>query len=307
MRRLLLAALALALPLPATAHAVTVPAPEDTVFKPCGRVTIAQCGKVVVPLERPTASSIVSLSVRRVKVPGPKRGTVFALAGGPGQAATPFTEDIAFSLRKTLNGREVVTFDQRGIGGSGLLRCPTLEAVGEQTLHVGGAAADCADTLGPRRAFYTTRDSVEDLEAVRRAVGAERVILFGVSYGTKLALAYAAAYPNRVERLILDSVVPADGPDPFMRESLGAIPRILGLLCKSRCARITPDLAADVARLETALSHGLLRGPLVRDDGRPHLARLGRLRREAGARRGLLSNVLAYVSRLRRSSPALQE
>src|SRR4029453_195133 len=99
------------------------------------------------------------------------------------------------------------TFDQRGIGGSGLVRCPTLAAIGVQTLRRGGAPADCADPLGPRRVFYTTRGSVEDLEAVRRAVHADRVILYGTSYGTKLALAYAAAYPQHVERLVLDSVV----------------------------------------------------------------------------------------------------
>jgi pimeloyl-ACP methyl ester carboxylesterase len=204
---------------------------------------------------------------------------VFALAGGPGQAATPFAEGTAYAFRRALRGREVVTFDQRGIGGSGLIRCPTLEALGEQTLRVAGATADCADTLGPRRAFYTTRDSVEDLEAVRRAVGADRVILYGTSYGTKLALAYAAAYPQRVERLVLDSVVSANGPDPFMRDSLQEIPRILRQRCGKGCARFTRDPAADLAELVTRIARdGLLRGPLVRSDGRPYPARLARVK-----------------------------
>jgi pimeloyl-ACP methyl ester carboxylesterase len=277
MRRLALLTLLLGLA-PAAAHAVTLPAPEETVFRPCGTQSFARCGRVMVPLDRPAATAAIGLSVRRAAIPGLRRGTVFALAGGPGQAATPFAEGTAFAFRRALQGREVVTFDQRGIGGSGLIRCPTLEATGEQTLHVAGAAADCADRLGPRRAFYTTRDSVEDLETVRRAVHAERVTLYGTSYGTKLALAYAAAYPQRVERLVLDSVVAANGPDPFIRDSLQEVPRILRQRCSSGCARFTRDPAADLAALVTSIARGgLMRGPLVRRDGRPHPARLGRI------------------------------
>jgi pimeloyl-ACP methyl ester carboxylesterase len=249
------------------------------VFRPCSRLSITLCGHVLVPLDRPAATSAIGLSVRRAALPGPRRGTVFALAGGPGQAATPFAEGTAYAFRRALRGREVVTFDQRGIGGSGLLRCPTLAAIGDQTRRIAGATADCADTLGPRRAFYTTRDSVEDLEAVRRAVRADRVILYGTSYGTKLALAYAAAYPQHVDRLVLDSVVAANGPDPFMRDSLAAVPRVLRQRCGSACARFTQDPAGDLAALVARIARdGLLRGPLVRKDGRPRQARLGRIK-----------------------------
>ena len=48
-----------------------------------------------------------------------------------------------------------------------------------------GPAAQCAQELGPARAFYTTRDSVADIEAVRQALGVDRISLYAVSYGTK--------------------------------------------------------------------------------------------------------------------------
>ena len=279
MRRLAFLTLSLGILSAAPAHAVSIPPPEQTKFQPCSRQSIARCGHVLVPLDRPAATSAVSIFVRRARLPGPKRGTVFALAGGPGQAATPFADGTAYAFRRALKGREVVTFDQRGIGGSGLLRCPTLAAIGDQTRRIAGAVEDCADTLGLRRAFYTTRDSVEDLEAVRRAVHAEKVILYGTSYGTKLALAYAGAYPQHVESLVLDSVVAANGPDPFMRDSLGEVPRILRQRCGTACAKFTQDPAADLAALVARIGHdGILRGPLVRRDGRPHPARLGRVR-----------------------------
>jgi pimeloyl-ACP methyl ester carboxylesterase len=278
MRRLLILTPLLVLAGATQAHAVVVPAPESTKFKYCDRVTIARCGNVIVPLERPTPSGTVSLRVRRVDTRGPRKGAVIALAGGPGQAATPFAEYVAYTLRRALAGREVVTFDQRGIGRSGQLRCPTLEAVGDDELHTAGAAADCAERIGPRRAFYTTRDSVEDMEAVRRALHVDRIIVYGVSYGTKLALAYAAAYPQHVERLVLDSVVPTYGPDPFLRDNLEAVPRILRALCDARCEGVTQDPAADLAALVSRLGNGLLHGPLVRFDGRPYTARFGRVR-----------------------------
>src|SRR5215217_8435494 len=76
-----------------------------------------------------------------------------------------------------------------GTGASGLLRCPALER--DPRLRSTVAAEKCARRLGPRRAFYTTPDSVADMEAIRNAVGARKLTLFGISYGTELALAYA--------------------------------------------------------------------------------------------------------------------
>jgi pimeloyl-ACP methyl ester carboxylesterase len=80
-----------------------------------------------------------------------------------------------------------------------LLRCHRLERDGR--LRSTAAGADCATGLGARRAFYTTRDSVEDVEAVRQALGVDKLTLFGISYGTKLALAYAREHPDHVERI----------------------------------------------------------------------------------------------------------
>jgi pimeloyl-ACP methyl ester carboxylesterase len=97
----------------------------------------------------------------------------------------------------------LVAVDGRGTGGSGPLRCPMLLPA---HLEATAPAAECAKALGPRRDFYGTADHAEDLEAVRAALGYDSVALYGVSYGTELALAYALAHPGRVDRLLLDSV-----------------------------------------------------------------------------------------------------
>ena len=75
------------------------------------------------------------------------------------------------------------------------------------------------------------------MEAIRKAVGARTLTLFGISYGTELALAYARAYPRRVDRLILDSVVDPDESDPFGLAGFRAMGPSLPALCPDALPR----------------------------------------------------------------------
>ena len=103
----------------------------------------------------------------------PARGAVFVLAGGPGQSATAaFSGDGAGLLYAAHRSRDAIVFDQRGTGLSGALRCRSLEEA--NLLDATTAAARCAAALGPRRGFYTSADTVEDMEAIRRELGVER-------------------------------------------------------------------------------------------------------------------------------------
>jgi pimeloyl-ACP methyl ester carboxylesterase len=179
---------------------------------------------------------------------------VFALAGGPGQPATDFTGDFAFAFADD-GERDVVTFDQRGTGRSGLLRCKEIEEVVRLSAYP-GAAERCAQQLGNRRGFYTTSDSVDDMEAVRREIGADKIAIYGASYGTKVATAYASRYPQHVERLILDSVVTPDGPDPLYRDTFNATPRVMRASCGGAC-----DWTADAGGDLTALAQQLATAP----------------------------------------------
>ena len=187
------------------------------------------------------------------------------LSGGPGGAGI---EEYRYAIEEVgfLNRRyALVGFDQRGTGRSALLRCPALER--DVRLRSTSAGEQCAASIGPNRALFTTRTTVDDLESIRVALGAEQLILFGVSYGTKVALAYARAHPDRVERLILDSVVDPDDPDPFALASYRAIAPSLRALCPARCDGLTADPAADLAALVAALRAHPLRGTQPRPDG----------------------------------------
>src|SRR4051812_37682956 len=119
--------------------AAAVPATADARLKRCESDSVVRCGTVTVPLDRTgKVPGNVDLYVeqveardlpaagKRVQAAGatPEHGAIFALAGGPGQPATQFTSDFVFAFGDEANNRDVVTFDQRGTGRSGLLRCP---------------------------------------------------------------------------------------------------------------------------------------------------------------------------------------
>ena len=88
------------------------------------------------------------------------------LSGGPGGAGVLEMVDVLLTVPRLIREFTVLGFDQRGTGRSGLLRCRALER--DPRLRSTRAGEACARTLGPRRSFYTTPDSVEDMEAIRR-------------------------------------------------------------------------------------------------------------------------------------------
>ena len=256
---------AVLLALTAGAFAV-LPAPAaeaDLRFQRC-EAFLFPCARLSVPLDRSGAvPGRVSLFVGRVRASRrPSRGAVFVLAGGPGQSASEaFGGDGLGLLGPALRHRDLIVFDQRGTGRSGLLRCPALE---ESNLFDAGLAAGlCARRLGARRHHYTSRASVEDIEALRSEFGIPQITLYGTSYGAKVALGYALTYPGNVERLVLDSVVEPDGQDPLYRPSLAAAPRVLRALCRTRCRSFTRDPLADLEALVRRMAARPLRGYVV--------------------------------------------
>jgi pimeloyl-ACP methyl ester carboxylesterase len=215
-----------------------------------------------------------------MRTPGSAKGAMIALAGGPGQAATPFLGDFRITLDPALRGRDLVVFDQRGTGLSNELFC---RGLGDHKLPDLGVGR-CAGALGAIRGFFSTSESVSDIEAIRRAIGVDKIDLYGVSYGTKVALDYAIRYPDHIDRLILDSVVMPGQLDPWELSSFAAIPRILSQLCaKNACRGITTDPAGDLAKLVTLISSRQPRGAVVNGRGQ---------RRTAVLRRTPLLNVL---------------
>jgi pimeloyl-ACP methyl ester carboxylesterase len=247
--------------------ASAAPSQAQIAFAPCGNSNDLACGHLTVPLD-PTGTmpGTITLAIRRHRAPvGEAKVAIVALAGGPGQAAIPFAEEFSRLLGPIADTRDLIAFDQRGIGLSQPLSCHRFELNADTP--PGPTIAECAAQLGPTRRFYATSDTVADIEALRVAGGYEKLVLYGTSYGTKVAEDYAQAYPNNVAGLVLDSVVPPNGPEPLNQATFAAVPRVLRQLCAARaCARITPNPVGDLAQLVRRLTRGPLSGRFV--DGR---------------------------------------
>ncbi|HEV3046790.1 MAG TPA: alpha/beta fold hydrolase [Solirubrobacteraceae bacterium] len=245
-------------------------------WTPCENSNEIACGHLTVPLDPSGATpGTITLALHRHRAAvGEARTAIIALAGGPGQPALPFTEQFDELLGPIAATRDLIAFDQRGIGLSQPLSCHAFEH--PSTYHSFGALIQaCGDQLGPDRVFYTSADTVADIEAIRQAGGYEKLVLYGTSYGTKVAEEYAQEYPSHVEALVLDSVVPPN-PEPFGRSTFEAIPRILRQVCADRaCAGVTGNPVADLARVLARMRRAPLRGRAIAADGSAHTIPLG--------------------------------
>jgi pimeloyl-ACP methyl ester carboxylesterase len=256
--------------------AAAAPAGAQIDFGPCADSNTFACGHLTVPLDPGgTAPGTITLAIRRRRAPvGNATSAVVALAGGPGQSALPFAEDFSEILGPALSTRDLIVYDQRGTGLSHPLSCHGFEHPGTFR-SLGALISACAGQIGSERAFYTTPDSVADIEAIRIAGGYEKLVLYGTSYGTKVALQYAQDHPEHVEALILDSVVTPNGPDPLDRETFAAVPRVLGQLCSFHaCAHITGNPVRDLAQLVQRLRRGPLSARLVDEHGHSSTVRV---------------------------------
>jgi pimeloyl-ACP methyl ester carboxylesterase len=178
--------------------------------------------------------------------PSGPRGVLLVLTGGPGQPGAPYIARTAARMPEIARRYRVVMIDQRGTGAEAL-DCQQLQReMGFSDLQPPTAAAvrACAAKIGPKRQFFGTDDVVRDLDALRRALGVNRWVLDGTSYGTYTAERYALAYPSHVSKLVLDSVVPQAASGQLETEALPRVTQVLRNVCGS-CAA---DLAAVVAR-----------------------------------------------------------
>ncbi|MEO8525121.1 MAG: alpha/beta hydrolase [Caldimonas sp.] len=225
------------------------------------------CGSVQRPLD-PDHAGRGTLEIKYVVVPAMARrklaDPVFFLAGGPGQSAVALAAQAMSLFSRLNNRRDIVFVDQRGTGDSAPLTCkdPEDETLADQSeperqlrLIVQCKAAllkqpyiKAESDLG----FFTTTIAVQDLDAVRRQLGAERIDLVGGSYGTRVALEVLRQFPKTVRRSVIDGVAPPDMvlPASFSTDNQAALDRLLeSCAADPACAKAHPDLHARFAAL----------------------------------------------------------
>lgn len=179
-----------------------------------------QCGKVTVPLDyAKPAGATLELAMARYRATGKSRGSVLLNFGGPGG---PGVSQLAYEGKDFMgltNGYDVVSFDPRGVGRSSPVSCG--EGTDTDAGLTGGEAADnpravleqlrkaaraCERHSGPVLRHIGTVNASRDLDVMRRALGDKKLNYLGFSYGTRLGAVYAAQFPEKVGRFVLDGV-----------------------------------------------------------------------------------------------------
>jgi pimeloyl-ACP methyl ester carboxylesterase len=256
------------------ALAASTASAQSFAFRACKGNPTVGCATLQVPLDHADpAKGTLSLAVQRRKASGTSKGVIIMLAGGPGQSAgTLRSSDLLPSM---LPNWDYVVFDQRGTGKTGALRCAAFDTP-NASLDNATQTAQCADQIGPNRVFYTSHDSVLDIESLRVALGASRIALGGISYGTYVTQYYAQEFPGNVSHLILDSVVDPDGNNGIDLSSFAAVAPMLQRLCAgSLCKGITSDPVADLAALVQTSNPAGLRGTGGNTNGTPTTGTIG--------------------------------
>jgi pimeloyl-ACP methyl ester carboxylesterase len=234
----------------------------------------ALCTTFMVPEDRqhPEGKQIgLHVAWLKARATTPKPDVLFFIAGGPGEASTEAFLQEAASFDRIRSEHDILLVDQRGTGSSNRLDCPEPPAGTQPSAAAVIAAVQaCLKQLPGDPRFYTTTVAVQDLDAVRAAMGFPQVDLYGISYGTRVALQYLRAYPGSVRAVVLDGVVPADlaiGPGVSLdaQHALGLI--FTRCAQAPNCNQAFPDLTGNFAALQKDLGERAvsvsLRDPLT--------------------------------------------
>lgn len=194
--------------------------------------------------------------------PGPP---IIYLAGGPGGSGVEAAAGPRFPIFMALRAvADVIAFDQRGTGLSAHLPeraaltapLPSLTREGLTGWFREEVQTAWADwtRAGVVMSGYNTEQNADDIEALRRHLGVERVHLWGISYGTHLALSVLKRHPLSVARVALASL---EGQDQTVKRParidawLDRVDRLMGQDAAARAA--IPDLAVLMRRVHARL------------------------------------------------------
>ncbi|WP_324197075.1 alpha/beta hydrolase [Nocardia cyriacigeorgica] len=260
---------------------------------PCGEPGLEryECARAQVPLDyaRPDGETLSLAVIRRPAAdPGRRIGTVFGAVGGPGGSGYDWARDTDLMSGEIAQRFDVVTFDQRGIGRSGQVRCFADDAAQQQfwdglrippvnpdqekaaAAAARALAAGCAEHSGPMLPYLTTVDAARDLDLLRRAVGDSQMNYIGYSYASYLGQVYGALFPERVRALQLGSMI---DPQRYTNDSVTALgdaaagtEEVLTEFLRQCEASGTAECAfarANVRQRHTALLDRLEQAPIV--------------------------------------------
>ncbi len=235
-----------------------------------------QCGYVTVPENRQHPDGAkVQLAVAIFKSPNVQNdpSPIVRLEGGPGG---PSLDNWARYITSSnfsdfVFHHDLIMFDQRGTGYSTpSLKCPETLKLQYDTLNVHLAATDaehmelqalqaCHDRLiksGVDLNVFNVLENAADVHDLIQALGYKQVNLYGVSYGTRLALTTMRLYPSVIRSVVLDSVYPPQKNRTDLPSTAQRVFNVLfqGCAANAQCAVQYPQLNSVFYQLVTDLN-----------------------------------------------------
>jgi pimeloyl-ACP methyl ester carboxylesterase len=250
----------------------------------CGHGPVTYCGQLKVPLDYASAASpLITISFRWLPALQHATGTILAVEGGPGFASIGTESDYRAMIGPLLDSRNLLLIDLRGTGTSTPIRCRALEqagahqsgdrfnqlvgACGRQLNHqwryrAGGGWVHASDD-------FNTAYSARDADRVLQALRLSRVDLYGDSYGSWFAQAFAARYPARLRSVTLDSTYQVLGLDPWYTTTVITARRAFAAACRlwPACAAAPGQAWARIAALARRLARDPVSGKTTTADG----------------------------------------
>jgi pimeloyl-ACP methyl ester carboxylesterase len=265
----------------------------------CADDKAARCGSVSVPLLRGAPGEGGTLRVRfrvfpRTDRSRPALEPIVAVEGGPGYPSIGSADSYLFMLGGLRARHDMIVVDNRGTGSSGAIDCPRLQAgKGVYVREVGR----CARRLGGRANAYGTGAAADDLAAVLDTLRVPVVDVYGDSYGTYFAQAFAVRHPERVRAVVLDAAFGVDGFDPWGREESVALRFAWPEVCR-RSTGCAGDVLAQLRSWAVRLDRRPLIGTGQDADGAHHRVKVD------GAALGQMAGDASYYNTLYRDLPA---
>lgn len=213
----------------------------------------ALCGTVDVPLDRkhPNQGTIaIFFELYAHSGTGAPESAILLNFGGPGLSTTAFRDTALGLFGPNLDNHDVLLIDDRGRGLSGAVECPDLQ---HGTAPWEQAVARCAAQLGLAASRYGSGEAAMDTEAVRAALGYQKVDFYAASYGGADVSAYATRFGHRLRSIILDAPFAAPNFRTFKyaASKIAADFQMVTLDClrSPTCSADHPDPAAELNAL----------------------------------------------------------
>jgi pimeloyl-ACP methyl ester carboxylesterase len=189
-------------------------------WKPCGHV---QCATLSVPLDwQHPSGTHITLALARLPSRSAHAGVLLTNPGGPGGSGLEFMADASQVFDdQVLDNFDVVSWDPRGVGKSAPVECldnldnfyaenrdpQTPADINALETEDRAFVQACEQHSGSELPFVSSASTARDMDAIRAAMGVDRVSYYGFSYGTYLGELYAQMYPTHVQTMVLDGVV----------------------------------------------------------------------------------------------------